>query len=374
VVQNFFRETWAEIDLDAIGYNIEQMQQSLPDKSNIIAVVKANAYGHGAVQIAKKALQCGAKALAVALMEEATELRDAGIAAPILVFGRVSPKAALLAAENDITVTTFQKEWIQEVSNYTFSKKLKVNIEIDTGMARVGLRREEELIQLLETIRENPNIQLTGVYTHFATADEENLNYFHEQQERFERLLNIFNRLWKRPVSIHIGNSAASIRFPNKMYHYIRYGIAMYGMYPSKTVKQEKSISLKQAFSLRSQLIHVKQIEAGESISYGATYKAKRNEWIGTIPIGYGDGWIRKLQGAEVLVGGKRMPIVGRVCMDQTMILLDKKYPIGTPVTLIGEQNGASIKMDEIADYLGTINYEIPCMINQRVPRVYINE
>src|SRR5699024_9015694 len=249
VVQNFFRETWAEIDLDAIGYNIEQMQQSLPDKSNIIAVVKANAYGHGAVQIAKKALQCGAKALAVALMEEATELRDAGIAAPILVFGRVSPKAALLAAENDITVTTFQKEWIQEVSNYTFSKKLKVNIEIDTGMARVGLRREEELMQLLETIRENPNIQLTGVYTHFATADEENLNYFHEQQERFERLLNIFNRLWKRPVSIHIGNSAASIRFPNKMYHYIRYGIAMYGMYPSKTVKQEKSISLKQAFS-----------------------------------------------------------------------------------------------------------------------------
>src|SRR5699024_3592714 len=276
--------------------------------------------------------------------------------------------------ENDITVTTFQKEWIQEVSNYTFSKKLKVNIEIDTGMARVGLRREEELIQLLETIRENPNIQLTGVYTHFATADEENLNYFHEQQERFERLLNIFNRLWKRPVSIHIGNSAASIRFPNKMYHYIRYGIAMYGMYPSKTVKQEKSISLKQAFSLRSQLIHVKQIEAGESISYGATYKAKRNEWIGTIPIGYGDGWIRKLQGAEVLVGGKRMPIVGRVCMDQTMHLLYKKYPIGTAVTLSGDQHGAFIKMDEIADYLETMNYEIPCMINQRVPRVYINE
>lgn len=371
VVDNIYRETWVEVDLDAIGYNLEQMKQKLPSTSNLIAVVKANAYGHGAVQIAKKALQSGVKALAVASLEEALELRGADIVAPILVFGRVSPKAAFVAAEQNITVTFFQKEWIQEVNRYTLTKELKVHLEMDTGMARAGLRTEEELTELLQILKRSPNIQLTGVYTHFATADEADLTYFHEQQSRFEQLLALFHRLWRDPVAIHIGNSAASIRFPKDMYHYIRYGIAMYGMYPSKTVKQEKGIPLKQAFSLHSQLIHIKQIDAGESISYGATYKANEKEWIGTIPIGYGDGWIRKLQGASVLVDGKRMPIVGRVCMDQTMVRLDKEYPIGTKVTLIGKQDGAIIEMDEVADYLDTINYEIPCMINQRIPRIY---
>ncbi len=184
-------------------------------------------------------------------------------------------------------------------------------------------------------------------------------------------MLELFRTYWPEPVAVHTGNSAASIRFPEKMYDYIRFGIAMYGLYPSKTVKQENAISLKQAFSLHSRLIHVKQLEEGVSIGYGATYQAKAGEWIGTIPIGYGDGWLRKLQGAEVLVEGKRMPITGRVCMDQTMIHLDKEYPVGTKVTLIGEQNGAVIEMDEIADYLDTINYEIPCIISQRVPRIY---
>lgn len=371
MTDTFYRDTWVEIDLQAIGHNIKQMQKKLPDNSNIIAVVKADAYGHGSVQVAKKALEAGAKALAVAMLEEALQLRAASITAPILVFGWVSPKAALIASEHDITLTFFQQDWLQEVNRHTYEKDLKLHMKWDTGMGRIGVRTNEELKQIVYALNDNPSIYLTGVYTHFATADEADLTYFYEQKARFEKLLSLFRQIWPYQVDIHIGNSAAAIRLPHEMYDYIRFGISMYGLYPSKAVREEGHIDLKPAFSMHSKLIHVKKIAAGESISYGMTYTAESEEWIGTIPIGYGDGWIRKLQGASVLVDGNRVPIVGRVCMDQTMIRLDKEYPIGTKVTLIGAQNDAVISMDEIADYLNTINYEIPCMINNRVPRIY---
>lgn len=366
-----YRNTWAEIDLDAIEYNIKQMKRSLAPESNIIAVVKADAYGHGSVQVAKKALQAGAKALAVALLEEALVLREASITAPILVLGWVPPRAAQVACAHDITLTFFQKDWLHEVNTYTYEGDLKLHMKWDTGMGRIGIRTESELKEILNALNDNPSIYLTGVYTHFATADESDLTYFNEQRYRFEKLLTVFKQLWPNRVAIHIGNSAAALRLPKEMYDYIRFGISMYGLYPSKTVKKESSIELKPAFSLHSRLVHVKKVAKGETISYGATYTAEENEWIGTIPIGYGDGWIRKLQGISVLVEGERRQIAGRICMDQTMIRLNKEYPIGTRVTLIGEQNLARIEIDEVADYIDTINYEIPCTINKRVPRIY---
>lgn len=367
----FYRDTWAEVNLDAIAYNIEQIKQKLPQYSNIIAVVKANAYGHGDVEVAKKALVSGASMLAVALLEEAIKLRNANIEAPILVFGRVSPKDTPLAAEYDITLTFFQKDWIRDVKKLSLEHQLKLHMKWDTGMGRVGLRTEEELREIVEELKGHPNISLTGIYTHFATADESDLTYFEMQQARFEQLLRVFNIIWTKPVAIHTGNSAASIRFPEHMQHYIRFGIAMYGLYPSDLIKSEHKINLAPAFYLHSRLIHTKKIAPGESISYGTTYTATKDEWIGTIPIGYADGWIRKLQGIEVLINGKRMYTVGRVCMDQTMIKLDKEYPVGTKVTLIGKQGNEEIELDEIASYLETINYEIPCMIASRVPRIH---
>ncbi|GGB55546.1 alanine racemase 1 [Lentibacillus populi] len=367
----FYRNTWAEVNLEAIGYNITQMKQKLPAETRIIAVVKADGYGHGAIEVAKKAVKTGASAIAVALLEEAIVLRHAGISVPILVFGWVSPQDTPLAADYNLTLTFFQMEWLQEVKDRTFQRPLKLHMKWDTGMGRLGIRTEKELKQLLDELAESPNTRLTGIYTHFATADAADLTYYDEQQKRFQTLLQTFRKRWRHPVAIHIGNSAASIRFPEDMFQFTRLGIAMYGLYPSKTVKQERKINLKQAFSLYSRLIHVKKIQAGESISYGTTYTAKEDEWIGTIPIGYADGWIRKLQGMEVLVNGKRMPIVGRICMDQTMLRLDKAYPVGSKVTLIGKQGNEEITMDEVAAYLDTINYEIPCIITSRVPRVY---
>lgn len=373
-MQDIYRNTWVEVNVDAIGHNMQQMKQLLPEKTRIIAVVKADGYGHGAVEVANRAMASGASALAVAILEEALELRNSGITVPILVFGWVAPSDTPVAAENDLTLTFFQKDWIKQAKSYSFSRPLKVQMIWDTGMGRIGIRDESELEEVTEELADAADIRLTGVYTHFATADENKLNYFRGQQSKFQSLWQTFKKLWGKPVAVHTGNSAAAMRFPNEMYHFIRFGIAMYGLYPSDTVKQENNIPLQQAFSLHSRLIHVKEVEPGTSISYGVTYTAESKEWIGTIPIGYADGWIRKLQGFEVLVNGKRMPIVGRICMDQTMIRLDDFYPLGSKVTLIGKQKDAEISMDDVAEYLETINYEIPCNITKRVPRVYVGE
>lgn len=366
------RETWAEVNLNHIGYNIIQMKKKLPRETEIMAVVKANGYGHGSVEVAKQALESGATALAVALLEEALHLRQAGIEAPILVLGRVQATFAPLAAEHDITLTFFQKSWLEELHSYSWSRPLKLHMKWDTGMGRIGVREEEEFIDIISTLKESTNISLTGVYTHFSTADEKNPDFYYQQIHRFENMLARFRELWKDPVSVHLGNSAASIRCPEDMHHYIRFGISMYGLYPSEFIQSEEKISLQPAFSLHSQLTHVKQIQAGEPVGYGKTYHAETSEWIGTIPIGYGDGWPRRLQGFHVLIDGKLMPIVGRVCMDMMMVKLDREYCVGTKVTLIGKQQDAEISMEDVADYLGTINYEIPCMINERVPRVYV--
>nr|WP_026680357.1 alanine racemase [Virgibacillus salarius] len=365
------RYTWVEIDLEAIAYNIKQIKQKLPITSKVIAVVKADGYGHGSIPVAKKALTAGAEALAVALLEEAIELRKAQITAPILVLGWVPPESAVVAAELDITLTFFQQDWLDQVNSYTLAKPLKLHLKVDSGMGRIGIRSEKELYSILYALNKNKSIYLTGVYTHFATADEPESAYFLQQKERFEILLSKLKQHWAGELDIHIGNSASAIRLPEDMYDYIRFGIAMYGLYPSKAVKDKGEIDLKQAFSLHSNLVHVKQIESGDTVSYGCTYTANEKEWIGTIPIGYGDGWLRKMQGFSVLINGKRLPIVGRICMDQTMVRLDRAYPVGTKVTFIGRQDDTFIAMDEISEHAETINYEIPCVINKRIPRIY---
>jgi alanine racemase len=372
VVDKLYRHTWAEINLDAIAYNIRQIKEKLPQDSNVIAVVKANAYGHGIVPVAKKALESGANALAVALLEEAVTLREASIEAPILVLGAVPAEFASVAADYHITLTFFQLDWIRDVVNQDLNHTLNLHLKLDTGMGRIGIRSNEELVSILQELVKNKNIHLSGIFTHFATADDSDLTFYKEQTSRFEAFMHEFKKHWKEPVLVHIGNSAAAIRFPEKMYNCVRFGISMYGLYPSPEVREEHAIQLQQAFSLHSRLVHVKKIEKGESVSYGKTYIAEEDEWIGTIAIGYGDGWNRKLQGMSVLVNGKRMPIVGRVCMDQTMIKLDQFYEVGTKVTLIGSEGNECIEMDEVAQYLDTINYEIPCMINERIPRIYV--
>lgn len=367
-----YRKTWIEINLRTIGYNIQQLKNLLPEGRKVMAVVKADGYGHGSVEVAKTALETGVDFLMVAILEEAVVLRKDGINAPILVVGRVPPAHAKIAADLNITLSVFDVDWLKAIRDEQFSNILNLHVEFETGMNRTGVCTEEQLRAIVEEVKQNNQIKITGCYTHFATADEINSDHFQMQKTRYEKMMNVLTELYPEPLMTHIGNSAAGIQYPEEMLQYTRFGVSIYGLYPSKEIRSLQNVSLKQAFSLYSELIQVKKIKAGEFVSYGATYVADEDQWIGTIPIGYGDGWRRSLSGFHVLINGKKMPIVGRVCMDIMMVKLDKEYDIGQKVTLIGEDNGAVIELDDVADYLDTINYEIPCMIKERVPRIYI--
>lgn len=368
----FYRDTWAEIDLDCIKENVRQMKSLLPKDVALMAIVKANGYGHGDVQIAKAAIEGGASYLAVAFLDEALALRKKGINDPILVLGATRAEYINIAGKNNITLTFFQEEWVREAqAQLAQDVTIKLHLKLDTGMGRIGVR-ECPTVQTIETlIMDDKRMELEGVFTHFATADSPDLHYFKLQLQRFEELVNAFQT---RPKMLHVSNSAAALRNIAPYLKGIRFGIAMYGLTPSPEIKEELPFQLKPAFSLRTKLVHVKKLLPGEKVSYGATYEAKGEEWIGTLPIGYADGWLRKLQGQEVLIEGMRVPIVGRICMDQCMIKLPFELPVGTIVTLIGVNQGEMISIDEIAEKLETINYEIPCMITNRVPRVYIQD
>lgn len=368
-----YRPAWIEINLSAIKSNIQQLQARLGNDTNVIAVVKANGYGHGDIQVAKAAIEAGATSLAVALLEEAIKLREAGIKVPILVMGWVAPEFINIAIQYDITLTAFQVSWLVEYyKQVPHSKKLSIHIKLDTGMGRIGIRTINELEQFLENINEK-YIDVTGVFTHFATADEEKLDYYQLQLKRFEPMLEMIREQIKKDIFVHIGNSAAALRQESYLFNGVRFGIGMYGLYPSLYMKENLSFRLKPALSLKTKLTHVKKISAGEAISYGATYQADQEEWVGTIPIGYGDGIQRKWQGLDVLIDGKRMTLIGRICMDQCMVRLDHAYPIGTEVTFIGQQGNEKISLEEIASQLDTINYELACLFTERLPRFYID-
>ncbi|MGJ7922756.1 alanine racemase [Neobacillus sp. LXY-4] len=365
----FYRDTWAEIDLDRVSANITGLKELLPNDVEIIAVVKANAYGHGDVQISNTALMAGATYLAVAFLDEALSLRKKGITAPILVLGASRPQDVSIASNHEVTLTVYRTDWLTEALTHLGKEQtLKLHVKLDTGMGRIGIRDKQELQTLEQQINKDVRVELEGVFTHFATADELNTDYYQQQFTRFQEMLSWFNN---RPKLIHSSNSAASLRFKEAGFNAVRMGIVMYGLTPSIEMEPELPFPLQESFSLHSRLVHVKKLQKGEKISYGATYEAQAEEWIGTIPIGYADGWIRKLQGQEVLVNGIRVPIVGRICMDQCMIKLPCELPLGTKVTLIGEQNGEVISVNEIAERTDTINYEITCIISNRVPRIY---
>ncbi|RNA66344.1 alanine racemase [Alteribacter keqinensis] len=378
-LREFYRDTWAEVNLNAIEENVQAIKKSLPDGVAYMAVVKANAYGHGAVDVARSALKAGASYLGVAILDEALALRQAGIEAPILVLGYVRPADAALAKKYNITLTVFQKDWVKDALPHLEegNGKLNLHLKIDTGMGRIGFRTEDEGRELLGFLRHNSSLfEVEGAYTHFATADEKGRSYIDEQHRTFEQFLGWMKaELKTAPPCIHSGNSATALRYKEYSYNMVRVGISMYGLAPSEEVKEEIEVPLKEAFSLHSRVTHCKKLSEGDGVSYGATYRAEKEEWVATIPIGYADGWIRaNANGGEVLVNGRRAPIIGRICMDQLMIAVHENVPVGTKVTLIGSQGAETVSADEVARRLGTINYEIPCMISYRVPRaIYKN-
>ncbi|MTH55170.1 alanine racemase [Bacillus mangrovi] len=367
--QPFYRDTWAEIDLDAIEYNVKSMIRHLGPDGRVIAVVKANAYGHGDAEVAETALQAGAEMLAVAFVDEAVALRQKGVEAPILVLGASRPEDVQFCIDSKLTLTAVSLEWLMEAEKHVRNGTMDVHIKVDTGMGRLGLTEKEELDEAVELARKSEVLQFRGIYTHFAAADEPESDYTDRQFERFRQMLAGIDC---SGLMVHCANSAAGLRFKDKIFNTVRLGISMYGLSPSSELKKSLPYELKEAMSLHTKIVHVKKLAKGESVSYGAVYTADEEEWVGTLPVGYADGWIRRLKDSEVIAEGKRVPIIGRICMDQCMIRLPERMETGTKVTLIGSQSEESITMDEVAERLDTINYEVPCILSSRVPRMFL--
>ena len=365
-----YRPTKAVIDLQAIEQNLISLRQYLQPNVQIIAVVKANAYGHGDVEVARTAIQAGATMLAVATPDEAVHMRTYFKEIDILVLGATPPVFVPYAARENITLTVFSLQWMKQVQQYLpLTRQVKLHLKIDSGMGRIGITTKEDLLALYEAITSSNDFIVDGIFTHFATADEEDTLYFDKQLSVFKELLNV---LPVRPRLVHVANTAtALVKDVSLQYDAVRFGISMYGLLPSSYVGDILPFPIKPAFSLETELVHVKKLKAGQSVGYGATFTVDKDCYIGTIPIGYADGMIRKLSGQDVLVAGQRTKIVGRICMDQSMILLPDAYNVGERVVLIGREGQEEITIDEWATKLETINYEVPCVITARVPRVY---
>ncbi|MBS7577256.1 MULTISPECIES: alanine racemase [unclassified Enterococcus] len=365
MINSKHRPTVALIDLDAICWNIKQEQRH-SNNSEIFAVVKANGYGHGAVEVAKAALSSGVSGLCVSNLDEALDLRKNGISSPILVLSEIPVAYIDLAIANQITLTVASLYFLEALAFNADLAKLKIHLKLDTGMGRIGLRNVEE-VKAAERLINRLNLQLEGVFTHFATADEATTDYFNRQVQRFKKLKSALAVI---PKYVHVSNTATAFWHQQCDGNLIRYGIGMYGLNPSgKTL--DLPFELKPALALISQLSYVKQVKKDEFISYGATYETKTNEWIGTVPIGYADGWLRRLQGFKVLVEGEYCEIVGRICMDQLMLRLPRSFSIGTKVTLIGKDRDEEVSATSVAEFSQTINYEITCGLSDRIPRIF---
>ncbi|WP_274364188.1 alanine racemase [Paenibacillus thermotolerans] len=377
-----YRMTRAEVDLDALRHNLGEFRRALGPDIRLMAVVKANAYGHGAVKVAEEALDFGVTYLAVAFLDEALELRRHGIGAPLLVLGYTPPEAADVAREHDVTLTVFDRSMLRAAAeSYAASAEagpLRVHVKIDTGMGRIGIPDEREACEFIEEALDTKGVLVEGLFTHYAAADEADKSYTRSQHDKFERVVAHFRGKGVTFPYLHAGNSATGIDTPEWTYNMLRLGIGMYGLYPSQEVNRER-VSLRPVMSLKTGVVMVKELPPGSGISYGVNYVTRGRERIATLPIGYADGYTRLLNGkADVLVHGNRAPVVGNICMDQCMVRLDgaaaDEVSVGDEVVLFGRQGAESITADELAEKLGTINYEITCMLSHRVPRVYVKD
>lgn len=376
-MQKVMRPVWAEIDLDSLKYNIRNIKKIVGNKE-VIAVVKADAYGHGAIDIVPTLLENGASKLAVAMISEAIELRRNNINAPILILGYTPLNCGEELIEYNIEQTVFDYKYAKELSDITMGmgKKAKIHIAIDTGMGRIGFMPNEESVKDIINISKLEGIEIVGLFTHFATADEEDKSYSYEQ---YEKIIKISNLLKEKGLDIpfkHVSNSGAIIDLPETYLDGVRAGIILYGYYPSNEVNKEK-LKLKPALTLKARISHIKELDKDMYISYGRTFKTNRKSIIATLPIGYADGYIRNLSGkVKVLVKGKFANVVGRICMDQCMIDITDipGVQVGDEVILLGEDNGIKYNADDLAEELNTINYEILCLLKERIPRVYIKD
>ena len=373
--------TWAEIDLKALAHNIKEIRKQTPKNAAMMAAVKADAYGHGAFEVARTVLENGVSHLAVARIEEAIFLRKAGIDAPILLLGYCQNEYVVEAIDFNIHVSVNSVADAKRLSTEALklSKILFIHVKIDTGMGRLGIvtngNAKNAFIEV-QKIVSMEGLHVEGIFTHFAKADSIDKSSALAQFNDFKELLSMISEAGIIIKYIHAANSAASIEMPNAHFNMVRPGISIYGLWPSNEVKRS-DVELRPVMSLKSQIIQLKAVDAGFHVSYGGTYITQKPTVIATVPVGYGDGYDRGFTNKGVmLVHGVRANIAGRVCMDLTMIDVGhiKDVAVGDEVVVFGAQGSEQISADELADFIGTINYEIVTTIMPRVKRVYVGQ
>lgn len=369
------RPTRAIIDLGKLDHNIKQLKSLTANNTEFMAVVKADAYGHGAIAISKQVIKSGASCLAVAIPEEGVQLREAGIDVPILVLGPINESEAELVVRYNLVQTIFKAETalILDKLAQKYNKKVDIHIKIDTGMGRIGIRNDKELMGLCYILYNMQNINIQGVFTHFAVSDIKDKEYTLYQLKQFNSMITLLKDMGISPRYIHAANSAAIIDCPYTHFNLVRGGISMYGYYPSEQVLRN-AIDINPILQWETRIMHVKYIEKGESVGYGRNFIAEHPTKVATIPVGYADGYNRLLSNrGHVLINGQKAPIVGNICMDQTMIDISNitNASIDDNVILLGKQENEEITADDLAKLCNTISYEILTNISSRVPRLY---
>lgn len=366
----------ADIDLDAVLYNMESMHKKLKPGTKIAAVVKADAYGHGAVEISRVLENLPYLwGYAVATSNEAMQLVEAGRKKPIIILGLSFPEQFEEIVENDLRPAVCTYETAQALSDIAAEKNkvCHIHIKVDTGMSRIGFQVTPESADTVARISKLPNIMIEGIFTHFARADESSKAPAYEQFKQFEKMIAMVEEKGVQIPLKHCSNSAGIVEIPECNMDMVRAGITLYGLWPSEEVDKTK-ISLKPVMSLRSRVAYVKELLPGRQISYGGTFTVKKKMTVATVPVGYGDGYARGLSNKGwVLIKGQRAPICGRVCMDQCMVDVTDipGVKIGDTVTLLGKDADEEITMEQLGELSGRFNYEFACLITPRVPRIY---
>lgn len=372
-----YSRVYAKIDLDAVTYNMEQMKQKINGNTKIMAVIKSDGYGHGAIQVAEVLEKYDyIWGFAVATLDEAVVLRTEGIKKPILVLGCIFPDQYLEMLDNEIRMNVYTEEMAKEISYMARreGKTAYLHIKLDTGMARLGFAINDESIDAITRISKLQNVNMEGIFTHFAKADETDKTFTENQINQF---VTMTQKLKEKGVTFlyeHCANSAAIIDVEDARFDIVRAGISTYGLYPSDEVDQN-AVHLKPALALKSHVAFVKEIEPGTPVSYGGTFVATKKMKIATIPVGYGDGYPRSLSGkGYVLIRGKKANIIGRICMDQFMVDVTdiEGVSFGDKVTLIGRDGNKSISVEKLSELSGRFNYEFICALGKRIPRVYV--
>lgn len=374
----YARPAWAEVDLSKITANVKEFRRLLPGTLSLMAVVKANAYGHGAPETAAAALKGGATMLGVASLDEGMKLRSRGVKAPVLILGYTDPQYTDLLKEGDLTPTIFNWESARALSQQAcaLGMRMSFHLKVDTGMGRLGPAGPREALQLLEKVAGLPGLQLEGVFTHLACADEKDRTFTQRQLTLFCNLLAAAAGKGIHIPLKHAANTAGIIGYPDAFFDMVRVGIGIYGYYPSVAVDRDK-VCLQPALTLKSRIVYLKKVPAGTPVSYGGSYRTSRSTTIATVALGYGDGLSRHLSNnGFMLVRGRRVPIAGRICMDMTMLDVGPLSGVqeGDEVVAYGRQGSVEISLEEVAEHLGTISYELLCNVSARVPRQYLND